>query len=390
MTPPRQQVLDVASCSSLTIDIEEQLWHHSVPFDAVIHAAHSHVLRVHLAIVAARSTTLKRLIAAARNTPTPSPNATTSKQLVLSLTDYSRESVECAVLFMYSDKIRAPSDMPMVRELVQLAKYLNLTHMHAVLCKRFECTTSIASAPMQRSALPTLATDLLRICLDRRSSDVCIDVEHRAFHCHRVILAARCQYFRAMFSGDWNESNTTNGSSGTCDNGIEQHRLPVVRVHGITSDAFERAVHYFYTNSLLLQCSEACTHPLPDIEHTATPSPTNTNTTTTTAATTDNQQVIRHAIELFHLSSYLCADDLQARCEDALLPLITEQNLAQMAALAHEYLLLGLKRHCKAFLIDNFERCAAHPSFVQLDHGLLQQVRSMHASSIGQGYSAVW
>ncbi|KAK7891848.1 hypothetical protein WMY93_023811 [Mugilogobius chulae] len=52
-----------------------------------------------------------------------------------------------------------------------------------------------------------LGADLLRLYQHGQQCDITIQVSEQLFSCHRAVLCARSQYFRAMLSGSWMESS---------------------------------------------------------------------------------------------------------------------------------------------------------------------------------------
>jgi len=71
-------------------------------------------------------------------------------------------------------------------------------------------------------------------------TDVTLIVENRCFDCHRVVLAASCSYFKAMFLSGLRECHQTQ-----------------VRLHGVSSDVMNAILHYVYTGVCILSKSNA-------------------------------------------------------------------------------------------------------------------------------------
>ena len=63
--------------------------------------------------------------------------------------------------------------------------------------------------------------------------DVVLKIGDREFSAHKVVLSANSPYFRAMFSSNYTEVT-------------QEH----VDLHGITPDALEAVIQYFYTSKL--------------------------------------------------------------------------------------------------------------------------------------------
>nr|CAB3226454.1 BTB/POZ domain-containing protein 9-like [Phallusia mammillata] len=81
-----------------------------------------------------------------------------------------------------------------------------------------------------------LSDNIGALALSDDYNDVTFVVEGREFPAHRVILASRCDYFRALLFGGMRES---------------KGREPIV-VHDATADAFELLLKYIYTGKMRL------------------------------------------------------------------------------------------------------------------------------------------
>ncbi|XP_063958023.1 BTB/POZ domain-containing protein 9-like [Lytechinus pictus] len=82
-----------------------------------------------------------------------------------------------------------------------------------------------------------LSQDIGHLFSNEEYSDITLVVENQKFHAHRVILAARCQYFRALFYGGMRESDPE-----CCE----------IELQDTTSQAFEALLKYIYTGCLNL------------------------------------------------------------------------------------------------------------------------------------------
>lgn len=82
-------------------------------------------------------------------------------------------------------------------------------------------------------------------------ADLCLSVEESRFRCHRTILAARSDYFKALFdrtenfregrfTAEWDRGKT----------GSTVSDLPVVLVHDMSPDAFSKLLEYIYTDQI--------------------------------------------------------------------------------------------------------------------------------------------
>lgn len=77
-------------------------------------------------------------------------------------------------------------------------------------------------------------------------SDVELVVESKHFHAHRVILAARSAYFRALFYGGLRESQQTN---------------QIIELKGCKAEPFEILLLYIYTGKIRFIREKVNIHP---------------------------------------------------------------------------------------------------------------------------------
>ncbi|KAK2836000.1 hypothetical protein Q5P01_016484 [Channa striata] len=89
--------------------------------------------------------------------------------------------------------------------------------------------SSTNSGPVVVEPASGLGADLLDLYQRGEQCDITIQVGDQVFSCHRAILCARCQYFRAMLSGSWMES------SRQC-----------ITLHGLGPDEMEILLQFMY------------------------------------------------------------------------------------------------------------------------------------------------
>ncbi|XP_078494945.1 kelch-like protein 6 [Ciona intestinalis] len=90
---------------------------------------------------------------------------------------------------------------------------------------------------------PTVIQDSIReMAQDSRFTDVIIEVEGHSFRCHRIILAASSQYFRAMFCASYRERDQSS-----------------VEIKGVTIDVMKILIRYAYTSYLEINTENAQT-----------------------------------------------------------------------------------------------------------------------------------
>ncbi|CAL5038285.1 unnamed protein product [Urochloa decumbens] len=74
-------------------------------------------------------------------------------------------------------------------------------------------------------------------------ADLYIKVEDKVFHCHKVILASRSEYFRARLS------RSVDFLEDSCEFQAAQN-LPLLEEHDLSAEAFEKMLEYMYTDNL--------------------------------------------------------------------------------------------------------------------------------------------
>lgn len=78
-----------------------------------------------------------------------------------------------------------------------------------------------------------IADDIAILFKTKDFSDITLIVGDTRFLCHRVILASRCEYFRALLFGGLSETNSSS-----------------IHLNGISSTAFSHVLEYIYTGKL--------------------------------------------------------------------------------------------------------------------------------------------
>eukprot|EP00826_Nyctotherus_ovalis_P060168 TRINITY_DN8419_c0_g2_i2.p1 TRINITY_DN8419_c0_g2~~TRINITY_DN8419_c0_g2_i2.p1 ORF type:complete len:391 (-),score=68.69 TRINITY_DN8419_c0_g2_i2:124-1296(-) len=121
-------------------------------------------------------------------------------------------------------------------------------------------------------------------------SDITFLVEGRPFHCHRVVLAAVSEYFRAMFKS-----------------GMKESRESSVAITGVSYRLFEEFMRYIYTGELKV------------------------------AEDSSPEECIRHYIELMRVADQFMIDEIKRQCEVVLLKFITPANAAELEEAAEMY-----------------------------------------------------
>ncbi|XP_071486886.1 BTB/POZ domain-containing protein 9-like [Diadema antillarum] len=180
-----------------------------------------------------------------------------------------------------------------------------------------------------------LSHDIGHLFSNEDYSDVTLVVENHRFHAHRVILAARCQYFRALFYGGLRESDPD-----CCE----------IELQDTTAQAFEALLKYIYTGCLnLLDLKED------------------------------------HLLDILGLAHQYGFTELEASISDYLRAILSIHNVCLIYDVASLYSLGALKETCYHFM-DHYATEVMHSeTFLTLSKGALKEVisrNSFYASEI--------
>lgn len=99
----------------------------------------------------------------------------------------------------------------------------------------YNVVASLKKSPGDIELTQKFSQDMVQLYLNKEYSDVTFLVEHQKLYAHRVILAARSDYFRALLYGGLAESNQSE---------IRLHKTPVF--------AFKALLRYIYSGNITL------------------------------------------------------------------------------------------------------------------------------------------
>ncbi|XP_033639361.1 BTB/POZ domain-containing protein 9-like [Asterias rubens] len=180
-----------------------------------------------------------------------------------------------------------------------------------------------------------LSQDIGNLFANEDYSDVTLVVEDKYFHAHRVILAARCQYFRALLFGGMKES------APGCNE---------IELQDTTAQAFEALLKYIYTGRInLLDLKE---------------------------------DVLLDVLGLAHQYGFV---DLEGSISDYLRAILSIHNVCLIYDVASLYTLDALKETCYHFIEANAGDVMNSESFLSLSESALKEVitrDSFYASEI--------
>ncbi|KAG0594582.1 hypothetical protein M758_UG090300 [Ceratodon purpureus] len=155
-------------------------------------------------------------------------------------------------------------------------------------------------------------------------ADVCFLVANEKFRCHRFVLGARSEYFKARFSRTTGFSNEL---ARETNSGADA--LPVLQEHDLSATAFEKVLEYMYTDSV-------------------------------------RKVDLDEAEEVFDAASRYLLFPLKRAVTDALLPQLetaTPADLCGWLLMADKYGVWKLREHCLDAMAVNFEIFAGTPEF---------------------------
>jgi hypothetical protein len=174
---------------------------------------------------------------------------------------------------------------------------------------------------------PSALADHMRLVLQHAfGADVTLvaDGADAGVRCHRAILAARCEMFRAMFTGGMRESSQD-----------------TVVLSDIQPRALRLLVEYLYTDTV---------HITPD-----------------------------SAVELFVVANRYCLERLQRMCECVVLNSLSTENACQILEVADALQATQLRGIAFRWIIHNFGAVLQSPGFLDLDRALQAEINKTAA-----------
>lgn len=157
-------------------------------------------------------------------------------------------------------------------------------------------------------------------------ADVCFLVANEKFRCHRFVLGARSEYFKARFSRTMEFSEGV-AANREMDPGADS--LPVLQEYDLSATAFEKVLEYIYTDSV-------------------------------------KRVDLDQAEEVFDAASRYLLFPLKRAVTDALMPQLetaTPADLCGWLLLADKYGVWKLREYCLDAMAVNFEIFAGTPEF---------------------------
>ncbi|KAL1138587.1 hypothetical protein AAG570_008650 [Ranatra chinensis] len=191
------------------------------------------------------------------------------------------------------------------------------------------------------TALPTgeiehtkfLSENIGALYLSEEYSDVVLKIEGEYFHSHKVILAARSDYFRALLFG-----------------GLKESLQSEIEMRGTNVAAFKVLLKYIYTGQMSLASLK--------------------------------EDAILDILGLAHQYGF---EDLEAAICDYLRQSLTVQNVCLIYNAARLYQLKFLSKVCKTFIDDNGPSIISTPGFLQLSPSCLRELIEQDTFFVPEG-----
>ena len=215
------------------------------------------------------------------------------------------------VKYLYCDRISLPLES--AREMIDISMEYGLDQLTAIATS---CTTNDVIIPPSR-----LNSDMEFALFNSLLSDVTITVEGFEIPCHKVVLMNRSVYFRAMLTAGLREQH--------------QSRILLPENERVTLNAVLR---FIYTDTLDL---------------------------------TD----VQLAFDLFCQASLYRISNLQDRCEQVLLDVLDDDNVATLFEAADRYASPLLKERCESYIARHFHRLNEQHAFDNLPLDLLMSLK---------------
>ncbi|CAJ0929536.1 unnamed protein product, partial [Mesorhabditis belari] len=176
--------------------------------------------------------------------------------------------------------------------------------------------------------IANLSNDLSKLYLSESFSDVILKVEGERLPAHKTILAARSEYFRAMFFGGMAEST-------------DSSKVREVELKDTTLEAFKHLLNYIYSSKLSLEHMK--------------------------------EELV---IEVLGLANKYGFVDLVEAIADHLKSIIYNSNLCSIFNISLLYVLTSLTDFCLEYADRNAELVLGSEGFLQLSESAVQQLIS--------------
>lgn len=280
-------VLESAAFSTLHDDLAS-LWLCTLWKDVELIAGNAH-RSVHSAIIRARSPIL--YLEMIENCP-DFPHISTQ----IYLPSISQAALDLFCEYLYTDAIKDECPPSVKQDLIQLAQKYSLKRLKLLCASESDIPES------------TLALDIMKIRFFADLSDLSLIIEGQRFATHRLVLACRCPYFKAMLHSKMRERS-----------------LNVVKMPGISAAAFQVILDWIYSDKFSPLFSSAALE-------------------------------LDLGLALLRDTNVLLLDSLKRMTEIALQKQVTVKSVCALLEASLECGAEKLKSNCVNFVLKHFER----------------------------------
>ncbi|KAK1945014.1 RCC1 and BTB domain-containing protein 2 [Phytophthora citrophthora] len=187
------------------------------------------------------------------------------------------------------------------------------------------CVVGTSKGRVSTKGSGTLSQDLRKMLNNSTRSDVTFVVEGRSLFAHSCILVARCEPLEKMLDGRMKDGSQSE-----------------IVIPEYSYDIFAALMEFLYTDQVAALSS-------PDL-------------------------TAEFALELHALADQYLVMSLRSACENALLQILSVENVVIIMESSHFRSAFTLKKRCLSFIMDHFARVIATQAFVGLPQELLQEV----------------
>ncbi|CAH0393986.1 unnamed protein product [Bemisia tabaci] len=161
-------------------------------------------------------------------------HAVTSVQTIITLSKLvTSQAMQHCLQFLYTGSFDTRLPVSTLQEIRQAAEFMDLAELLVFVSNVQSHEEFLNTALKQRFKL-TFRSRLNEICLGEGAfSDVLFQLDDGLFAAHRALLMARCDMMKAMFSGDFRESNAK-----------------VILFPGVKEETFEQLMTFLYTDKV--------------------------------------------------------------------------------------------------------------------------------------------
>ena len=231
----------------------------------------------------------------------------------------STESLNIFCEYIYCDLTRERITREVVEDLLYISFKYSVSRLKALCLKViYEVAESIPES--------SLASDIMNCKEESHLSDFTIQVKDICFKVHKIIIAARCQYFRVLLKSGMKDSTRSS-----------------IQFHDLDPKAFEIIVEWMYSDKFL---------PL----------------------FTENSIDLEIGKELLSATNFLHLESLMRITEITLWKLIDSSNAFRMFEIACLFSTSQLKSYCVNYILRQFDKASIQKEMMGLSEDACQEL----------------